>query len=124
MAEADIEYQDDPCTSVYVKFPICDDLGKLDGFDKSKMFFVIWTTTIWTLPGNMGICLHPRDSYVLVKADNGEVYIMAEALMEKTMKMGGFENYEVLASFPGQFFENMLAKHPFLDKTSRLVNAE
>ncbi|MBR5294246.1 MAG: isoleucine--tRNA ligase [Oscillospiraceae bacterium] len=124
VAEADIEYKDDPCTSVYVKFPMKDDLGKLAEFDKSKMFFVIWTTTIWTLPGNMGICLHPRDSYVLVKADNGEVYIMAEALMEKTMKMGGFENYEVLASFPGQFFENMLAQHPFLDKTSRLVNAE
>ena len=124
VAEADIEYKDDPCTSVYVKFPMHDDLGKLDGFDKSKMFFVIWTTTIWTLPGNMGICLHPRDSYVLVKAENGETYIMAEALMEKTMKFGGFENYEVLASFPGQFFENMLAKHPFLDKTSRLVNAE
>ena len=124
VAEADIEYKDDPCTSVYVKFPMKDDLGKLADFDKSKMFFVIWTTTIWTLPGNMGICLHPRDSYVLVKAENGETYIMAEALMEKTMKFGGFENYEVLASFPGQFFENMLAQHPFLDKTSRLVNAE
>ena len=124
VAEADIEYKDDPCTSVYVKFPMCDDLGKLAEFDKSKMFFVIWTTTIWTLPGNMGICLHPRDAYVLVKADNGETYIMAEALMEKTMKMGGFENYEVLATYPGQFFENMLAQHPFLDKTSRLVNAE
>ena len=124
VAEADIEYKDDPCTSVYVKFPMKDDLGKLSEFDKSKMFFVIWTTTIWTLPGNMGICLHPRDAYVLVKADNGETYIMAEALMEKTMKMGGFENYEVLATYPGQFFENMLAQHPFLDKTSRLVNAE
>ena len=124
VAEADIEYKDDPCTSVYVKFPMCDDLGKLAEFDKSKMFFVIWTTTIWTLPGNMGICLHPRDAYVLVKAENGETYIMAEALMEKTMKMGGFENYEVLATYPGQFFENMLAQHPFLDKTSRLVNAE
>ena len=124
VAEADIEYKDDPCTSVYVKFPIHDDLGKLEGFDKSKLFFVIWTTTIWTLPGNMGICLHPRDSYVLVKAENGETYIMAEALMEKTMKFGGFESYEILATYPGQFFENMLAKHPFLDKTSRLVNAE
>ena len=124
VAEADIEYKDDPCTSVYVKFPMKDDLGKLAGFDLSKTFFVIWTTTIWTLPGNMAICLHPRDSYVLVKADNGETYIMAEALMEKTMKMGGFENYEVLASYPGAFFENMLAQHPFLDKTSRLVWAE
>ena len=124
VAEADIEYKDDPCTSVYVKFPMKDDLGKLAGFDLSKTFFVIWTTTIWTLPGNMAICLHPRDSYVLVKADNGETYIMAEALMEKTMKMGGFDNYEVLATYPGAFFENMLAQHPFLDKTSRLVWAE
>ncbi len=124
LAEAEIEYQDDPCTSVYVKFPMQDDLGKLSGFDLSKTFFVIWTTTIWTLPGNMAICLHPRDSYVLVKADNGETYIMAEALMDKVMHIGGFDHYEVLAAFPGSFFENMLAKHPFLDKTSRLVNAE
>ena len=124
VAEADIEYKDDPCTSVYVKFPMKDDLGKLAGFDLSRTFFVIWTTTIWTLPGNMAICLHPRDSYVLVKAENGETYIMAEALMEKTMKMGGFENYEVLAKYPGGFFENMIAKHPFLNKTSRLVHAE
>ena len=124
VAEADIEYHDDPCTSVYVKFPMKDDLGKLSGFDLSNTYFVIWTTTIWTLPGNMAICLHPRDTYVLVKAENGDTYIMAEALMEKTMKLGGFETYEVLASYPGQFFENMLASHPFLPKTSRLVNAE
>ena len=124
VAEADIEYKDDPCTTVYVKFPMKDDLGKLSKFDLSKTYFVIWTTTIWTLPGNMAICLHPRDSYVLVKADNGETYIMAEALMDKVMHIGGFENYEVLASYPGSFFENMLAQHPFMDKTSRLVNAE
>ena len=124
VAEADIEYQDDPCTTVYVKFPVADDLGKLSQFDLSRAYFVIWTTTIWTLPGNLAICLHPRESYALIKADNGEVYIMAEALMDKVMNIGGIENYEVLATFPGQFFENMLAKHPFLDKTSRLVNAE
>ena len=124
VAEADIEYKDDPCTSVYVKFAMKDDLGKLEGLDKSKLFFVIWTTTIWTLPGNLAICLHPRDAYALVKAADGNTYIMAEALVEKTMKMGGFEEYEIVATYPGQFFENMLAQHPFLDKTSRLVNAE
>ncbi len=123
VAEADIEYQDDPCTSVYVKFQVNDDLGKL-GVDLSKTYFVIWTTTIWTLPGNMAICLHPRDSYVLVKAGNGETYIVAEALMEKVMQVGGIEGYEVIASYPGSFFENMTANHPFLPKTSRLVNAE
>ena len=124
VAEADIEYKDDPCTSVYVKFAMKDDLGKLEGVDKSKLFFVIWTTTIWTLPGNLAICLHPRDAYALVKAADGNTYIMAEALVEKTMKMGGFEEYEIVATYPGAFFENMLAQHPFLDKTSRLVNAE
>ena len=124
VAEADIEYKDDPCTTVYVKFPVKDDQGKLAGFDLNKTFFVIWTTTIWTLPGNMGISLHPRDSYALVKADNGETYIMAEALVEKTMKAGGFDHYEIVATHPGQFFEYMVAQHPFLDKTSLLMNAE
>ena len=124
IAEAEIEYQDDPCTSVYVKFAMKDDQGKLSQFDLSKTFFVIWTTTIWTLPGNMAICLHPRDSYVLVKADNGETYIVADALKEKVMAAGGIEHYEVIASYPGSFFEDMLAQHPFLPKTSRLVNAE
>ena len=124
LAEAEIEYQDDPCTSVFVKFPIHDDLGKLSQFDLSKTYFVIWTTTIWTLPGNMGICLHPREEYVLVEAGNGETYIMARALMEKVMAIGGFQDYRVLAAYPGAFFENMLAQHPFLDKTSRLVLAE
>ena len=125
VAEADIEYQDDPCTSVYVKFPMVDDLGKLGQFDLSKISFVIWTTTIWTLPGNMAICLHPRDSYVIVRPDySDEMFIVAEALCEKVMGMGGYTSYEILATFPGQFFENMTAKHPFLDKTSRLVNAE
>ncbi|WP_312942038.1 isoleucine--tRNA ligase [Oscillibacter sp.] len=124
LAEAEIEYQDDPCTTVYVKFPMSDDGGKLGKFDPSKLFFVIWTTTIWTLPGNLAIALHPEENYALAKAPNGEVYIMAEALAEKVMKLGGFEEYEIVETHPGAFFENMLAKHPFLDKTSRLLLAD
>ena len=124
LAEAEIEYQDDPCTTVYVKFPMHDDLGKLSHVDHSKLYFLIWTTTIWTLPGNLGISLHPRESYALVKADNGEIYIVAEALAEKVMRVGAIEKYEILETHPGSFFENMLADHPFLPKTSRLLNAE
>ena len=124
LAEAEIEYQDDPCTTVYVKFPMGDDLGKLSHLDKSKLFFVIWTTTIWTLPGNLAIALHPRESYAIVKAPNGEMYVMAEALIEKVMGIGGFEEYEVVETHEGAFFENMLADHPFLPKTSRLVLAD
>ena len=124
LAEAEIEYQDDPCTTVYVKFPMQDDKGLLPEVDKSKLFFVIWTTTIWTLPGNLAIALNPRESYALVKADNGETYIMAEALTEKVMGIGGFKHYEIIDRHPGAFFENMLAQHPFLPKTSRLVLAD
>ena len=124
LAEAEIEYQDDPCTTVYVKFPMHDDCGKLSAYDKSRLFFVIWTTTIWTLPGNLAIALHPDESYALVKAPNGEVYIMAEALTDKVMKLGGFDSYELLETHPGAFFENMLADHPFLPKTSQLVTAD
>lgn len=63
-------------------------MGKLAGVcDLSKTYFVIWTTTIWTLPGNMAIALHPRDSYAVVKAGD-EYYIVAEALAEKTDERG------------------------------------
>ena len=125
LAEAEIEYQDDPCSTVYVKFQVKDDLGKLGKYgDLSKMFFVIWTTTIWTLPGNMAIAVHPRESYMLVKAKNDEMYIMAEALCPKVMKAGGFESFEIIKQFKGQDFEYMLAQHPFLDKTSQLCTAE
>ena len=124
LAEAEIEYQDDPCTTVYVKFPMFDHQGKLSHLDTSKLYFVIWTTTIWTLPGNLAIALHPDEQYSIVKAPNGEMYIMADALTAKVMKIGGFDSYELVESHPGSFYENMLAKHPVLDKTSRLVLAD
>ena len=125
LAEAEIEYQDDPCTTVYVKFAMADDQGKLSHLDKSKLNFVIWTTTIWTLPGNLAIALHPDEPYAIVKNDeNGEMYIVASALVEKVMGVGGIEHYTVVEEHPGSFYENMLAQHPFLPKTSRLVLAD
>ena len=125
LAEAEIEYQDDPCTTVYVKFPMNNDLGKLSHLDKSKLSFVIWTTTIWTLPGNLAIALHPDESYAIVKNEgNGELYIVAEALVEKVMAVGKVGHYSIVETHPGSFYENMLASHPFLPKTSRLVLAD
>ena len=124
LAEAEIEYQDDPCTTVYVKFPMEDDLGRLSHLDLQRLSFVIWTTTIWTLPGNLAIALNPDEEYAVLRADSGEMFIMALALSEKVMKLGGFEHYEVVETHPGSFFENMLARHPFLPKTSRLLLAD
>ena len=125
LAEAEIEYHDDPCTTVYVKFKMRDDLGRLPHLDHEKLSFVIWTTTIWTLPGNLAIALNPKESYVVVRNNaNGEMYIVAEALMEKVMRVGGVEDYAVVERHEGAFYENMLADHPFLPKTSRLVLAD
>ena len=125
LAEAEIEYQTDPCTSVYVKFRLADDKGRLAGLcDPEQVCFVIWTTTTWTLPGNQAIALNPTEDYVLARAADGEVYIVAGALCEKTMQAGGVGHYEILATMPGQEFEYMTARHPFLDRDSLVVCAD
>ena len=124
LAEAEIEYQDDPVTTVYVKFPLRDDKGKLGHLDRDKLFFLIWTTTIWTLPGNIGITLSPGDSYAIVRVPNGEMYVIAEALVPQVMAAGGVSEYEIVELHEGSFFEYMLADHPFLPKTSLLMLAD
>ena len=124
LAEAEIEYKTDSCTSIYVKFAVKDDKGKLAAVcDLSKTYFVIWTTTTWTLPGNLAIALNPVEEYVVAKAGD-ECYIVANALLEKTMQAGGRTEYEVLATFTGADFEYMTAQHPFLDRESLIVNAD
>ena len=124
LAEAEIEYKTDSCTSIYVKFAVKDDKGKLAAVcDLSKTYFVIWTTTTWTLPGNLAIALNPVEEYVVAKAGD-ECYIVANALLEKTMQAGGRTEYEVLATFTGADLEYMTAQHPFLDRESLIVNAD
>ncbi|MCC8090367.1 MAG: isoleucine--tRNA ligase [Oscillospiraceae bacterium] len=123
LAEAEIEYKDDPCTTVYVRFPLADDLGKLSHLDTSRLSVLIWTTTIWTLPGNLAIALHPEEQYAIVRAGE-QLYLLAEALVERVMAVGGVTEYEILERHPGSFFEYMKASHPFLPKTSLLVTAD
>ncbi len=124
LAEAEIEYADDPCDSIYVKFEVTNDI---DGRIKNivglpeKVYFVIWTTTTWTLPGNMGICLNADYQYSVIKAGN-EAYIMATELCEGVMKEAGIEEFETLATFKGRDLEGMVAAHPFLDRDSYVIN--
>lgn len=125
LAEAEIEYVDAPCKSIYVSFKINDDKGKLSNIcELDKLYFVIWTTTTWTLPGNLAIALNPNEEYVLARVENGNVYIMAKELLDATMKQAKIENYEVIAALKGNEFEYMTAKHPFLDRDSLIVNAD
>lgn len=125
LAEAEIEYQTDKCTSIYVKFRVKDDKGKLSGVcDLDNTYFIIWTTTTWTLPGNLAIALNPTENYSVIKVNNGECYIVAEALAEKTMNAGGIDEYKTLLTLKGSEFEFMKASHPFIDRESIVVNAD
>ena len=127
LAEAEIEYQDDPCTTLFVKFPVRDDQGKLGRYaDLSKTYFVIWTTTPWTIPGNMAICLNAGYDYVLLQAPNGEVYILAKDLAEPVCKAAriDFAASKVLAVLKGSEFELMTAKHPMFERDSVILNGD
>lgn len=122
LAEAEIEYSEDPCYSIYVKFQVTDDKGKLSslGVDPTKTKFVIWTTTTWTLPANVAICIGPEYTYAFVKV-NDEIYVIAEELIEPTVKAAGIEEYEIVARAKGSELEFIETAHPFIDRTSLVI---
>ncbi|MGE5330088.1 MAG: isoleucine--tRNA ligase [Deltaproteobacteria bacterium] len=122
LAEAEIEYAEDKNKSIFVKFEVKDDKGLFAGV-KEKVYFVIWTTTTWTLPGNMAVCLNADFDYALVKANN-EVYVMAEELAEGVMKQATTTSYEILKRFKGSELEGIKCKHPFFDRESVVINGE
>jgi len=122
LAEAEIEYENDPCYSIYVKFNVTDDKGVFSSFNipLDKVFFVIWTTTTWTIPGNLAICVGPDYEYTLVKVGD-EYYCMALELVASTMKAAGITDYETVGSFFGRDLENIITKHPLYDRISKVI---
>jgi isoleucyl-tRNA synthetase len=121
LAEAEIEYADDPCTAIYVKFPVEDDKGLLAGIAPvDKTYFVIWTTTTWTLPGNLAISLGPDFEYSVVGVGD-ENYIVATELVESVMKAAKIESWEIRGKLRGADMEYMVARHPFYDRTSLVI---
>ena len=122
LAEAEIEYAEDPCFSIYVKFPVCDDMGKISalGVDPAKTYFVIWTTTTWTLPGNVAVCVGPEFNYCVIKSGD-EFYIMAEELYKSAFEAAGISEYEVVAEIKGSELEYIKTRHPFLERESLVI---
>ena len=119
LAEAEVEYADDPVTTIFVKFKVHDDKGKLAQFGElEKMYFVIWITTTWTLPGNMAICLNPQLEYSLVKVNGGDILIMATDLVSSVMSESGITEFETVGTLFGDEFEYMTAYHPFMVRDS------
>ncbi len=122
LAEAEIEYSEDPCYSIYVKFPVCDDKGLLTPFGANldKTYFVIWTTTTWTLPGNVAICVGPDYEYGVYRVGE-EYYVMAEELAATTFAAAEITEYELLGTIKGKELEYIRARHPFADRDSLVI---
>ncbi len=122
LAEAEIEYSEDPVESVYVKFQVTDDreVFRNAGISPDKVYFVIWTTTTWTLPANVAICLGPDFTYQAIQAGD-EYYIVAEALAESSMAAAGITDYQAVASFKGSELEYIKVRHPFLNRESLVI---
>ncbi len=121
LAEAEVEYEDHISTSVYVKFAVTDGRGKLPA--DGNTFFVIWTTTPWTLPANQAIAVHPKFTYRLVKTAHGNLIVNQE-LIEQVMVAIGLEakDYEIGPDgWTGAELEAIVCRHPWLDRDAQIV---
>ena len=126
LAEAEVEYEDHTSASIYVKFPIRDPKG-LFALDPAKgPFFVIWTTTPWTLPANQAIAVHPKFMYRLVKALKGDL-ILNQELIPTVMKALGFEprDFEITeGAWTGAELEGIVCRHPWIDRDAKVILGE
>ena len=125
LAEAEVEYEEHVSASIYVKFPIKDSKGKFT-IDDLATYFVIWTTTPWTLPANQAIAVHPRFLYRSVKTPQGALIINQE-LIPTVMKAIGFEpaQYEIIeGGWSGAELEGIVCRHPWLERDSKIVLGE
>ncbi|HLS61241.1 MAG TPA: isoleucine--tRNA ligase [Virgibacillus sp.] len=116
LAEAEIEYHDKRSPSIYVTLDVVDGKGVLDKGDK----FIVWTTTPWTMPANLGISLHPDLEYDVVKV-NDERYIIAHDLFDTVVEELEWIDAEVVNTFKGSKADRIVAKHPFYDRDSLVM---
>jgi len=124
LAEAEVEYRQHNSPSVYVKFPLRSDPAQIDpALAGRRVFALIWTTTPWTLPANLGITVHPDYDYVAVESGD-EVYIVAAELLDVVATRCNFTEPKVLARFRGSKLDRLEARHPWLDRPSLLMVGE
>ncbi len=124
MAEAEIEYEDKTSTAIDVRFAPRDKAAMLAAFkvddDGEDINIVIWTTTPWTIPGNLAVTLHPELQYALVSV-NGEKLIVAEAMVDDVMKRYEFSDYRIVGTTDGASLAGLKLKHPLYERDSLLI---
>ncbi|MFC4320254.1 isoleucine--tRNA ligase [Litchfieldia salsa] len=119
LAEAEIEYQDKRSASIYVAFDVKDGKGVLEGDEK----FIIWTTTPWTIPANLGISLHPDLDYSVVSVE-GTKYIVATQLLESVTKELSWNDPTTIKTVKGSQLDQVIAVHPLYKRDSLVMNGE
>ncbi len=121
LAEAEVEYDDHTSPSIYVKFPYIDELPpELARLADKPLGFLIWTTTPWTIPANLGVCLNPELPYVAI--DTGSEYlVVAAGLKEQVCAATNLDHPETVATFDATLFEGKNCRHPFYDRPSLLM---
>ncbi len=125
LAEAEVEYREHTSPSVYVKFPMKSDPGLIDpALIGKNVFVVIWTTTPWTLPANLGITVHPDFDYSAIEVSDAEVFIVASELAGAFAESCGFAEFEEIARFKGSKLDRLEAMHAWLDRPSLIMNAD
>jgi len=121
LAEAEVEYEEHTSPSVYVRFRLTDEsVQSLDLPIEKPAYAVIWTTTPWTLPANLGIALKPDFDYDVVEHD-GENFIIAHDLLHAVMKTFGWSDWRVVKTFKGAAFEHLRYRHAFLPREGLFV---
>src|SRR5665647_3782538 len=115
LAEAEIEYADKSSHSIYVAFEVKEDPNKRLPLFEKPIDFIIWTTTPWTLPANVAICLNPEFDYVLYDCGERRV-IVAKQLLEATRKACNLPNGNIVAEYKGTDLEHILCQHPFIEE--------
>jgi len=125
LAEAEVEYEDDTSSSIFVRFPFVSDLTeKYSSLAGKDIFIAIWTTTPWTIPANLAVALHPDLEYIAIDTEKYGVLILAEGLLESFLKKVGIEEYTLLERFNARELEGLKAKHPLYDKESVIILAD
>lgn len=125
LAEAEIEYKDQSSPSIYVKFPARDDLSDLlPDLAGKTVSIVIWTTTPWTIPANLAVCLHPDFVYSAVETPEDGVLVIARDLVESVMKKFNRNTYTVLGDLDPKAMEKRRLRHPLYDRDSIVILGE
>src|SRR5207302_2429121 len=115
LAEAEVEYENHTSPSIWVRYPLLESANRQPN-QTSTNYALVWTTTPWTLPASMGLAFHPKHKYVFASDERGDIYLVAQEMLDGVAKETGLRFESVSQPFQGNTFAGAKFQHPFLDR--------